>query len=661
LGTLNLAGGNFVINTDTLTISGTGGTLFTGVADDQNSQAAPGVVPEIAVFSFDQITLDPTATIDVTGTRALGLLSRGDATIGTDLRLDGRSFGLFDNPGGPGGPGGFAGGGGFSSVDANTNLPDENGRGPGGGVADLSSSRPLSSESQGGSGSFGGLGFGRDENVGDGVTYGGLTQRLQGGSGGAAERQEFAGTDPVSIAGAGGGGALDIAATGDLLITATLSANGGNGQSQFGLGAISGSGSGGGIRLSGDRVVIDGAVEALGGFRDVGANYAVGGGGRVFINEARGTPVHVLGRDYVADALVGIDVSNLARDTGFFSGSRDNPPSQENLGVITLTPERLIVDSSRTYTLGELVRPTGTDQNVELLIRDITVTDAGELLADGDYRNNDTLEFGGPDTALLGTGTLANAGSLTGTATIAPTVDNLDGGEIATIGGQLSFTQNVANLAGGQVNGINGTFDFAAGLDNLGELNLINTTVTGDVTNNGTVALAGDNTFTGSVTGSGDFTGTGLGVFTGSTGPGNSPGLVEFAGDVTYTDTHSLLIELAGDGGVAGTDFDQITVAGELELDGGLSVTLLGGFLLEAGDEFLILTAGSSSGTFAGLGEGATVGSFSGVDLQITYAGGDGNDVALFVVPEPTAGLLLAAGLPLMLRRGRPRVATGHR
>lgn len=134
LGTLHLSAGDYTIDTDTLTIidnTAPGAPLFTGVVDDQNGQADyfggvwapvanPGQlgVPEIAVFTFDAIDLQPTANGTITGARALALLSRGAATIATPLSVDGGIGAASSNdtsppidlPGGTAGAGGFGGG-----------------------------------------------------------------------------------------------------------------------------------------------------------------------------------------------------------------------------------------------------------------------------------------------------------------------------------------------------------------------------------------------------------------------------------------------------------------------------------------------------------------------------------------------------------------------
>ena len=67
----------------------------------------------------------------------------------------------------------------------------------------------------------------------------------------------------------------------------------------------------------------------------------------------------------------------------------------------------------------------------------------------------------------------------------------------------------------------------------------------------------------------------------------------------------------------------------------------------------ILRVGGTLTGQYDGLDEGSLVGNFSGQDLFITYAGGDGNDVTLFTVPEPTTVLIwsMLAGLGLAVRR----------
>ena len=138
----------------------------------------------------------------------------------------------------------------------------------------------------------------------------------------------------------------------------------------------------------------------------------------------------------------------------------------------------------------------------------------------------------------------------------------------------------------------------------------------------------------------------------GTLAPGNSPGQFLIAGPLTLQTNSTLVIELGGSPLNPGVDFDQL-VADGLTLGGGV---LAGSLLssLAVGDTFVIISNTSAAvwnGTdqFAGLTNGATV-VWGGTPLEIRYdhvAGPDAvaNDVALTVIPEPSAWVLVAAGL----------------
>jgi hypothetical protein len=132
--------------------------------------------------------------------------------------------------------------------------------------------------------------------------------------------------------------------------------------------------------------------------------------------------------------------------------------------------------------------------------------------------------------------------------------------------------------------------------------------------------------------------------------------------DGTYTQsaTGTLVFELAGllpeDGDGAWNGYDVLYVLGDVHLDGSLLAELAYGFVLQEDAEFCILHVdGELNGTFAGLGEGKSVltDPVSGLDLFITYQGGDGNDVTLYTVPEPTSLLALSFGAVATLLRRR--------
>ena len=129
--------------------------------------------------------------------------------------------------------------------------------------------------------------------------------------------------------------------------------------------------------------------------------------------------------------------------------------------------------------------------------------------------------------------------------------------------------------------------DFDADNDGIGftnnsDLVVVDTTVAGNVTNNGRIEMLGN---------------------------------VTFLDDLALQPGGSVDFDL---GGTAAGQFDALTILGDFTLDGLLSVTLDSGFSLTVGDSFDIIdTGGAVSGTFTGLADGALVGSFGGVDLFI--------------------------------------------
>jgi len=88
---------------------------------------------------------------------------------------------------------------------------------------------------------------------------------------------------------------------------------------------------------------------------------------------------------------------------------------------------------------------------------------------------------------------------------------------------------------------------------------------------------------------------------------------------------------------IAGDEYDQLHVTGNVTLAGALDVRLIGWFSLIEKQEFAIINVdGSLSGTFDGLPAGGDlVDTFQDIGLFIKYNGGDGNDVVLFTPAMP--------------------------
>ncbi|TWT47610.1 hypothetical protein [Botrimarina hoheduenensis] len=600
LGTLNLPAGDYTIDTDTLKIfdnTAPGVPLFTGVADDQNGQADyfdgvwdpvanPGQlgIPEIAVFTFDGIDLQPSANIKITGRRAIALLSHGDATIATPLSVDGDDIPGFapttPTPGGRGGPGGFDGGASLAAPSPPPHLPGE---GPGGGLEYPAPTANFADD--GGAGSFGGRGSGSNQLQIDlsGATYGDLTTVLQGGSGGANLTTFFGNQE-----GAGGGGAIEINALGGLTINAAISARGGTGA---GSAAASGSGSGGGIRLIGKEVALNADVNAIGGGFSSASN---GGGGRVYVEgliDLMGLTIGDLGVAATAD----IDVkSNHANPDGTPLGGR----SLANYGVITLSPETTLVSYGESVTFGQIVTAAIATENYEIAVRDTRFRSGavGTIEAAG-HINGDKIELAGETATLTGVGTLTNKSQITGTGRVEVPTINATGGTINTTADTLTFTQLVTNTAGAEINAIGSTLSFDGGLDSHGEINLINSTVNGDIVNDGVASLAGTNNFTGTVSGNGSFTGTGLASFAGALAPGNSLSTMSFDGDLVLEPTATLEIEIASP-----SSHDRVEIGGVATLEGDLEVTLIDGFTPSVGDIFdFLFASGGANGEFGGV------------------------------------------------------------
>ena len=176
---------------------------------------------------------------------------------------------------------------------------------------------------------------------------------------------------------------------------------------------------------------------------------------------------------------------------------------------------------------------------------------------------------------------------------------------------------------------------------------LVGTTVNGPVKSpaGSAMNIIGDVTFNDQVSGAGNFFGSGTATFNGGHSPGDSPAIVSVEGNLVYGPANELLIEL---GGTLTGQFDRLEILGDATLDGLLTLDILPGFTPSFGDVFEIFdVAGALSGQFLGLGEGALFAADTGQQFQISYLGGDGNNVVLTAVPEPTGALLALLGIAI--------------
>lgn len=147
-------------------------------------------------------------------------------------------------------------------------------------------------------------------------------------------------------------------------------------------------------------------------------------------------------------------------------------------------------------------------------------------------------------------------------------------------------------------------------------------------------------------------TGTGHKYFEGAFSVGNSPGLGEDAGNVSFGLGSTYLAEIGGT--VLGTGYDHYRVAGTLTLGGTLQLVSFAGFTGEAGQQFDLFDWGTLQGQFSSIdSSGLQLAAGTTLDVSRLYTDGV---ISVTAVPEPGSWALMAAGLLGMAAwRGRRR------
>lgn len=657
---LRASTGALTINTDgAVPLLRVGTNDFKGVVVSQGSG-----LPDIAVFTFNDISLTGSVTISGSGSRPLALLSKGGVVITPTITFSGGN-------GTSGGavPGVFGGAG--------------PGAGPGSGTFS-------------GGGGFGGQGGGRSgSHVGS--AYGDLTLALQGGSGGGAGGRSGAGAGAIEI------GALGAVSVG------TIVANGGSGGAGANGTASDHGGSGGAIRIHGTTVSA-GSLQARGGSA-ANANTAGGGGGGG-------------GRILVAVDTFTLGTTPVSGDvSGGIGGQAVFPGGNGQRGAFDLLAPRTVVAAGQVFTPGadgRMALPGGAFLNAT----DVVLRTGGGAVASHPYVTSGllTLESGSAFTAIstlridhlvsiasgsgftaigrtdasaplvLGGGTFTAIGGLsTGSrleghgAVIGP-VHGAPGSELIVSGGTLTLgdanradgvdwqgamtvRSSVAAPATLQLNSrdritladtaLVGT---GARLATLNGAHLAaGRTIEADTESRISGALRNDGsvhgpakpstflTFDDAVTGVGSYQGNVR--FAGGFAPGASPALVD-VGTLVFDANNILTMEVGGR--LRGAEYDAIDADGTITLGGVLEVTLLevdGTLFAPAlGDTFDLLRAIRIDGSFAG-----EVLPTIGADLLWRTAIVDDAGTSVFrlsvaAVPEPQTYVLLAAGLLIVAR-----------
>lgn len=247
-------------------------------------------------------------------------------------------------------------------------------------------------------------------------------------------------------------------------------------------------------------------------------------------------------------------------------------------GAFTVgTGNTLTLNGASTVTSGSLSAANGTvNYNQGTNGQAVLATNYGNLT----FSNfNKVLPAG-----TVGIAGIFTPGSAVGHSVVGNTI-SFNGAGAQTI---PAFTYNNLTTATGGVKTTSGAVNAASATVAAGTTLVVASgstlTVSGTLTNNGTVQGLGTivNNFNNG----------------GTLAPGLSPGILNITGN--YTNTGNLDVEIGGTGGAGANPngHDQTLITGTATLGGTLNVTLTNGFNPVPGNSFIILDAGSSTGTF---------------------------------------------------------------
>ncbi len=438
------------------------------------------------------------------------------------------------------------------------------------------------------------------------LSAGGLT--LSGGSalGNSSAVTQLGGTTlTVSTAETIG----SLAGTGSVVLNAGLSTGGDNTSTSY-AGVISGSGFGitkqgsGTLTLTGNNSYTGATNVSAGGLTLNRVGGALNDNTSVVV--ASGATLTVAA-DETIDALSGagtVALGTSALTVGINGTSSTFSGAITGSGTLTL-------DGGGTFTLSGI--NSGQSWGMQVLSGG-TVSIAGDAnLGSG------TLQLNDGTLSVTSTGTIDNAITLGASAGSVSVGSGLAVSLSSAIGGTGALTKTgsgTLTLSGG--NNYSGTTTVSAGTLSVNGSTASATTVASGAT------LAGSGILGGNVT-----------VQSGGTlSPGNSAGTLTVNGNLQMNAGSTLAVEINGT--TAGTQYDQVVVNGTVNVSGA-TLAVTHGYVPGNGDTYTIISndlADAVTGTFSGLGEGATIiADGNSTVLTASYVGGTGND---FTLTAPT-------------------------
>ncbi|MCS6153776.1 DUF4347 domain-containing protein [Shewanella baltica] len=352
---------------------------------------------------------------------------------------------------------------------------------------------------------------------------------------------------------------------------------------------------------------------------------------------------------------------------------------------VTVADSTNLGSGAVTINASSLLTLTGSAQTVTnaiVLAGDATITNDNAMTISGVISSTGGLTKSG-----AGVLTLSGTNTATGAINVAAGGLALAGGSAVadtvpvTVGAGATLSLPAGNETIGSIAGAGNvvlSYSLTTGGDNSSTTfsGVISSTNVSGITKNGsgTFKLTGTNSYTGStqvsagsliVNGS-NSTSSDVTVASGATlgGSGTAPGVVinsggnlapgdsgigilSIANGLTINSGGNLLLDIAGT--AAGTQYDQVDVAGTISLSGA-NLAATHSYVAANGDSYTVITndgADAISGTFSGIAEGgAFVASGNSSNLITSYAGGDGNDLSLTntLLPGAPTAVSAAAG-----------------